>query len=142
MACQQHQQVFPIYWRVRPSLRTCAGAQITRFQRGSIANILRIKKIPSLLMNERSGADALTLGVGRGRPRQRPPAGRGSRGRSPLVKNFGIPKHSTEAKVAHRVKYPYKKGTRSCTGHTLGFLGRNPVVSESANKITRLCFVS
>ena len=71
-----------------------------------------------------------------------PRQGGGPGGGALWFKLVGIPKHSTEAKVAHRVKYPYKKGTRSCTGHTLGFLGRNPVVSESANKITRLCFVS
>ena len=37
--------IFSIYWCVRPSLLTCAGAQITRFRRGCMENILR-RSIP------------------------------------------------------------------------------------------------
>ena len=37
MAC--HQPICSIYWCVRPSLLTCAGAQITRFRRGCIWKI-------------------------------------------------------------------------------------------------------
>ena len=37
MAC--HQPIFSIYWCVRPSLLTCAGAQITRFRRAAVWKI-------------------------------------------------------------------------------------------------------
>ena len=41
-----------------------------------------------------------------------------------------------------RRRSPHHAFVAPRTLFTLGFLGRNPVVSESARKITRLCFVS